>query len=106
MAVPINYALEVLDNEFEKVVGLFSKDDWQFYKFGNGGPYKRYLTNLTQMGNEYDPIIFDRFGIHENNASFNKLIVLCLNSAQKNYQKEYKGINTFRRQLTRMKKQL
>jgi len=106
MAVPINYALEVLDNEFEKVVGLFSKDDWQFYKFGNGGPYKRYLTNLTQMGNEYDPIIFDRFGIHENNASFNKLIVLCLTNAKKNYQKEYKEVDTFRRQLIRMRRQI
>lgn len=105
MTVPIDYALKALDNEFKEVIKLFSKEDWKFYKFGQGGPYKRYLTRLTQMSNEYDPVIYGRFGIHEDNASFNKLIVLCLDSA-KDAKKERRNISTFKRQLKRMGDQL
>lgn len=106
MAVPIDHALKVLDYEFEEVVKLFSKDEWKFFKFGAGGPYKRYLTSLTKMSKEMDFVIFDHFGIHENNASFTRLILLCLNNAKGDSQKEYKGVDTFRRQLKRMRKQI
>jgi len=105
MAVTIEYALKILENEFENAVKLFSKEDWQFFKFGVGGPYKRYLTGLTKMSQEIDNIIFEHFGIYENNTSFNKLIELCLESAKES-QKEYQGIDTFRRQLKRMKRQI
>lgn len=106
MAVPIDHALKVLDYEFEEVVKLFETDDWKFFKFGVGGPYKRHLTKLTEMSKEMDSVIFDRFGVHEDNASFTSLIVLCLDNAKGDYQKEYKGVDTFRRQLKRMRGQL
>jgi hypothetical protein len=105
MTIPIDYALKVLNNEFKEVIKIFQTDTWKFYKFGQDGPYKRHLTKLTQMSNEYDPVIYDRFGIHEDNASFNKLIVLCLDSA-KDAKKEHKNVSTFKRQLKRMGDQL
>jgi hypothetical protein len=104
MTVPIDYALKALDNEFKEVVKLFSTEDWKFYKFGQGGPYKRTLTRLTQFENEMDPVIFEHFGAKEENASFGKLIILCLSA--KNSKGEYKNVSTFKRQLKNMREQL
>lgn len=94
--------LKLLEEEFEIVEKMFNKDDWKFFKFGRGGPYFRTLTMLQKKSNKYDQIIFDHFGAYEETASFNKLIVLCLFTA-KTPKERYKKIDTFRRQIQRMR---
>ena len=99
----IKNILKLLEETFNGMVELFEKEDWKFYKFGQGGPYKRTLTSLQKMSNEHDPILFDHFGAGEETASFNKIIVLCLSTA-KNTKEQYGNIDTFKRQIVRMKK--
>jgi len=105
MAVPIDYALKYLSEEFETMAKLFPTDDWKKFKFGLGGPHKRVLTKLQRLANEMDPVIFEHFGLHEENASFKKLIVICLRNDD-TYKELYKHVNSFRCQLKRMKGQL
>lgn len=94
--------LKELEEEFEAMIKLFSTKEWQFFKFGEGGPYKRTLTHLMEKSNKFDQIIFDHFGAGEETASFNKLIVLCLSVAD-TPRERYKNIDTFKRQIARMK---
>lgn len=101
--IPIENVFKILDFEFERIVNLFSTETWKFYKFGQGGPHKRELTRLTKFANEMDLVIFENFGEHEENASFSKLIVLCL-SISKDANEH--SIIDFRNQLKRMRKQL
>ena len=105
MAVPIDHALKSLSFEFEEAVKLFETKKWKFYKFGLGGPYKRYLTKLTKLSDESDPVITERFGIHGDNCTFEKLITLCLESA-KDPITEVQNINAFRNQIKRMRHQI
>lgn len=101
--MPLDVILKMLGEEFERMEALFDDEDWKFYKFGRGGPYKRTLTKLQEKAKAHDQILFDYFGANEETASFNKLIVLCLSVA--NYPKErYKNIDTFKRQIQRMRK--
>ncbi|MHA1739236.1 MAG: hypothetical protein ACTSWD_11670 [Candidatus Heimdallarchaeota archaeon] len=95
--------LKLLKEDFETIEELFGKDDWLFYRFGNGGPYKRTLTKIMEKSKKYDQIIFDYFGANEETASFNKLIVLGLSAAKKSKER-HKNIDTFRRQIQRMGK--
>jgi len=101
--MPIEEIVKLLNEIFKDMVKTFEKDDWKFYKFGRGGPYKRTLTHLQKMAQKYDQIIFDHFGLHEEIASFGKLTVLSL-SVAKTHKDRYKNIATFRRQIQRMKK--
>jgi hypothetical protein len=82
---------------------LFEKDDWKFFKFGRGGPYKRTLTLMQKKAKEYDPILFEHFGAHEETASFNKLIVLCI-SISDSPKDRFKKQDKFQRQINRMRK--
>jgi len=102
MTIPIENILKLLEEEFERMITLFKEDDWKFYKFGQGGPYKRTLSHIQKMSKKYDKIIFARFGINKETASFNKLIVICLQTA-KNSKLDYKHTNTFKRQITWMR---
>lgn len=93
--------LKILQDECDGMTELFYTEDWKKFKFGQGGPYKRTLSLLQKKANDYDQIIFDFFGAHEETASFNKLIVICLkNETPKEL---YKNVDTFKRQLKRMK---
>ena len=103
--MPIEHALKVLKNEFERIINIFTADAWKYYKFEQKGPYKRTLTKLVEMKNEMDFIIFENFGNHKENASFTRLIDLCLETA-KDPEKTKEDIITFRKQLKRMQKQL
>ncbi len=100
--MPLDVILKGLGEEFERMKRLFDKDDWKFYKFGRGGPYKRTLTKLMEKSKEYDQTLFDHFGAGEETASYNKLIVLCLSVAD-TPKERYKNIDTFKRQIERMK---
>jgi len=97
----VDHALKLLEAEFKTMIELFKKDDWKFFKFGQGGPYKRTLTHLQKKAQDNDSVIFGHFGKHEDTASFGKLIVLCL-SAAKTPKERYEEIDTFRRQIKRM----
>lgn len=101
--MPLDYALNLLEDQFNIMSELFEKDDWKFYKFGQGGPYKRTLTQLQGMANDYDKEIFDRFGLNKEVASFKKLIVLCL-SVAKEPKERYKNLDTFKRQIKMMRR--
>ncbi|MDP8268290.1 MAG: hypothetical protein P9L97_06125 [Candidatus Tenebribacter davisii] len=101
--MPIEHSLKMLEEVFEEQVILFGTDDWKFYKFGLGGPYKRNLTKLQRLSDDHDEVIQTHFGLSEETASFNKLIVLCL-SAAKDPKERFKNIDTFRRQIARMKR--
>lgn len=98
----IDAILKLLDEEFERMIELFEKEDWQFYKFGQGGPYKRTLTHLMDKSKKYDVIINDHFGYYDEIATFNKLTVLCL-SASENKKQRDRNINEFRQKIERMK---
>jgi hypothetical protein len=104
MAVPIDHALKVLESEFKTMTKLFPTDDWKKFKFGLGGPHKRILTKLQRLSNEMDSVIAENFGTHDDNASFGKLIALCLRN-DNTYKELYKHVSVFRRQLKRMKRQ-
>lgn len=99
----IENVLKILEHEFKTMKELFEKDDWKFFKFGQGGPYKRTLTLMQKKAKEYDPVLIDHFGLHKETASFNKLIVLCI-SASKNPKDRHKDIDRFQRQINRMRK--
>ncbi len=103
MAQTVEDALKILEHEFNTMEDLFNKDDWKFFKFGRGGPYKRTLTRLQKLAGKHDQVLFDHFGANEETASFNKLIVLCL-SAAKIPKDRYKDILRFQRQINRMKR--
>ena len=103
MVLPVEAVLKKLDHEFKTMKDLFEKDDWKFFKFGQGGPYKRTLSLIQKMSNKHDPVLFEHFGLNEETASFNKLIVLCI-SASKNPKDRYKDIDRFQRQINRMRK--
>jgi hypothetical protein len=101
--MPLDMILKLLKEEFERMEKLFDDKDWKFFKFGQGGPYKRTLTHLQEKAHKYDQIIFDHFGAIEETASFNKLIILCI-SAAKDSKERYDNIDTFKRQIIRMRK--
>ena len=103
--MPLDKILKMLEEEFNIMLELFEKEDWKFFKFGQGGPYKRTLTKLQRKSNDHDKEIFNRFGVREETASFNKLIVLCLSVAE-NHKERYKNLDTFKRQIKRMRRQL
>jgi len=94
--------LKMLEEEFEIMVKLFNDDTWKFYKFGQGGPYKRTLTKLQEKSNKYDQVISDFFGFSKETASFKKLVVLCI-SAVDSPKERYDKIDTFRRQIKLMR---
>lgn len=102
--LPLNDSLKLLSEEFEKLIELFDKEDWKFYKFGKGGPYSRTLTKIQYMSNDHDEQIFKYFGSHEETASFNKLVVLCIRNESPRVM--HKLIDTFRRQIERMRRVL
>ena len=103
MKLTVENTLDLLEVEFETMCELFKKDDWKFFKFGQGGPYKRTLTLLQKKAKEHDQVLFDHFGVNEETASFNKLIILCLSAAPEP-QNRFKDIDRFKRQIKRMRK--
>ncbi len=94
--------IKELEEEFETMTELFGREEWQFFKFGQGGPYKRTLTKLMEKSKKYDQIIFDHFGLREEIASFNKLIILSIDIAE-TPKDRYKNLDTLKRQIQRMK---
>ncbi len=96
--------LKLLEEQFTAMREIFKTDDWKFYKFGLGGPYKRSLSKLRRMSDEYDPVIYKFFGITQETATFASLIVLCLRN--ESHKELYKHIDTFERQIKRMRKQV
>lgn len=103
MAQLVEDVLKILEHEFNEMKALFDKDNWKFFKFGQGGPYKRTLTRLQKLSNDHDPVLFGHFGAFEETASFNKLIVLCLSAAD-NPKDRYKELDGFERRIQRMRK--
>ena len=101
---PLENILKILEEDFEATVKMFKEEDWKFFKFGRGGPYYRYLTMLQKKSNEWDQEIFNYFGTNEETASFNKLVVVCLQ--HENPKEMYKLIDSFRRRIIRMRKKL
>lgn len=99
----IKNIIKLLEENFVRMTELFKKDDWKFYKFGLGGPYKRELTVLVKLSKKHDKTLQDHFGLTEDTANFAKLIVLCL-AAVENPKEMYNNIDTFKRQIRRMKK--
>ena len=85
--MPIENILKILEEEFERMMKIFDTKDWKFYKFGQGGPYKRTLSLLKKQADEYDKIIFERFGTSEETPSFMRLIVLCISNTGDSYEK-------------------
>ena len=104
MTAPLDYTLQLLEDEFEALVKLFPTKEWKFFKFGQGGPHKRVLQRLTRMAQEYDSVIIDSFGLSEEIATFRRLVGLGLRNEEP--KELYKLCDTFRRQLKRMKGQL
>jgi len=94
-----------LVEEYNSVVKLFETKEWQLYKFDNKGPYKRYLTKLTKLSKESDPVILDRFGVHKNSATFTSLIELCLTIAEDSKQAQ-NSLQDFKTQLERMQRSI
>ncbi|MCP4371988.1 MAG: hypothetical protein GY797_28295 [Deltaproteobacteria bacterium] len=103
--MPIENILKLLEEEFERMAKLFKEDDWKFYKFGQGGPYKRALSILTKDAGNYDKTIIDHFGLSKEVATFRSLITLCLNQA-KNPKEEYKEVDSFRRRIQFLRRQV
>lgn len=105
MILTIENTIKKLSEEFEELMLTFEKDDWKFFKFGQGGPYKRELSKIQKLSASYDKTILDRFGTSKEIATFSGLIVLSLAYAG-NPKKEYKRIDTFRRQIKWMQRVL
>lgn len=101
--MPLDMVLKMLEEEFELMANTFETENWKFYKFGRGGPYFRTLTHLQEKSKKHDHKIFKFFGLQEETASFTKLITLSLH-ATKNPKERFKNIDTFRRQIKRMRK--
>lgn len=98
--------LELLEEEFNNIIEIFKTEKWKFYKFGQGGPYKRTLTRLQRKANEHDKKIFTSFGQSGEIATFGGLIIICLNTINGLPKDIQKQTSTFRRQIQRMKRQL
>ena len=105
MHLNLDQVMETLSVEFENLAEIFTRDDWKFYKFGQGGPYKRHLTPIRKLADKHDSIIIERYGISKEIATFGKLIVLSL-AAVETPKQAYKNSIQFRKQIAWMKKVL
>lgn len=96
----ISKMVKELDDAITTMEKTFEDKQWDFYKFGKGGPFNHLLLKFQRLTHKCDFPMREYFKLERDTASFVRLITVSLMYDKK---ERWKAMHRLKRQVADMK---